>query len=393
MITLADYIIRKNIPLNENPALSALRGRVGIVQGCISIVLNLLLFGIKLFFGVVSNSIALIADAFHTLSDLASSAIVVFGFKMSSKPADTEHPFGHGRAETIASLCIAILIGFAGFEFLKTSIVRLMYIELIQASKIILVVVIITIILKEAIARLSYSLGETINSDILKADAIHHRTDMLSSILVLIAFGGAWVGYPKLDAIMGLGVAGLMLYSGYGVARSAIDDLLGKPVDLETIYDIKSIAMQVSGILNVHDIVVHSYGAHRFISLHIEIPEGKSPEFMHEMADQVEKVLADKMCADVVTHVDPVTVSGDEFDKICKIISENIKAMDIKSNIQDLRIVKNQGIESIFFQIPVYFEFQDKEKFKTLCSRDFHQLYPDCKVTIEFKSQMTMRKY
>ena len=391
MITLADYIIRKNVPLNENPALPAFRGKVGIVQGWISIVLNLLLFGIKLFFGVVSNSIALIADAFHTLADLASSAAVVFGFKMASKPADTEHPFGHGRAETIAALCIAILIGFAGFEFLKTSIVRLMYIEMIQVNQIIFVVVIITIILKEAMARLSYSLGETINSDTLKADAIHHRTDMFSSVLVLIAFGGAWVGYPKLDAIMGLGVAGLMLYLAYGVARNAIDDLLGKPVDPETIYDIKSIAMQVAGILNVHDIVVHSYGAHRFISLHIEIPEGRSPEHMHEMADQVEKVLADKMAADVVTHVDPVTVSGEEFDKICKIISANIQVMDIKSNFQDLRIVKNQGIESIFFQIPVSVEFQEKEKFKALCNRDFQQLYPECKVMIEFKSQMTMR--
>ena len=390
MITLADYIIRKNVPLNENPALPAFRGKVGIIQGWISIVLNLLLFGIKLFFGVVSNSIALIADAFHTLADLASSAAVVFGFKMASKPADTEHPFGHGRAETIAALCIAILIGFAGFEFLKTSIVRLMYIEMIQVSQIILVVLIITIILKEAMARLSYSLGETINSDTLKADAIHHRTDMFSSVLVLIAFAGAWAGYPKLDAIMGLGVAGLMLYSGYGVARNAIDDLLGKPVDPETIYDIKSIAMQVAGILNVHDIVEHSYGAHRFISLHIEIPEGRSPEYMHEMADQVEKVLADKMAADVVTHVDPVTVSGEEFDKICKIISANVQAMDINSNFQDLRIVKNQGIESIFFQIPVSVEFQEKEKFKALCNRGFQQLYPECKVTIEFKSQMTM---
>jgi divalent metal cation (Fe/Co/Zn/Cd) transporter len=266
-----------------------------------------------------------------------------------------------------------------------------MYIEMIQVSQIILAVVIITIILKEAMARLSYSLGETINSDTLKADAIHHRTDMFSSILVLIAFAGAWVGYPKLDAIMGLGVAGLMLYSAYGVARNAIDDLLGKPVDLETIYDIKSIAMQVEGILNVHDIVVHSYGAQRFISLHIEIPEGKSPESMHEMADQVEKVLADQMGADVVTHVDPVTVSGEEFDKICKIISANMQVMDIKTNIQDLRIVKNQGIESIFFQIPVSVEFQEKEKFKALCNRGFQQLYPECKVTIEFKSQMTMR--
>ena len=390
MITLADYIIRKNVPLNENPALPAFRGKVGIIQGWISIVLNLLLFGIKLFFGVVSNSIALIADAFHTLADMASSAAVVFGFTMASKPADTEHPFGHGRAETIAALCIAILIGFAGFEFLKTSIVRLMYIEMIQVSKIILAVIIITIILKEAMARLSYSLGETINSDTLKADAIHHRTDMFSSVLVLIAFGGAWVGYPKLDAIMGLGVAGLMLYSGYGIARNAIDDLLGKPVNPETIFDIKSIAMQVAGILNVHDIVVHSYGAHRFISLHIEIPEGRSPEHMHEMADQVEKVLADKMAADVVTHVDPVTVSGEEFDKICKIISANMQAMDIKTNFQDLRIVKNQGIESILFQIPVSVEFQKKDQFRTQCSLELQQDYPGCKVTIEFKSQMTM---
>jgi cation diffusion facilitator family transporter len=390
MKTLADYIIRKNVPLNENPALSAFRGKVGIVQGWISIVISLLLFAIKLFFGLVSNSIALIADAFHTLSDLASSAIVVFGFKMSSKPADTEHPFGHGRAETIASLCIAILIGFAGFEFLKTSIVRLMYIEMIQASKIILAVVIITIILKEAMARLSYSLGEAINSDTLKADAIHHRTDMFSSILVLIAFAGAWTGYPKLDAIMGLGVAGLMLYSAYGVARNAIDDLLGKPVDPETIYNIKSIAMQVEGILNVHDIVVHSYGAQRFISLHIEIPEGKSPESMHEMADQVEKVLTDNMAADVVTHVDPVTVSGEEFDKICKIISANMKTMDIKTTIQDLRIVKNQGVKSIYFQIPVSVDFQKKDQFKTQCALELQQYYHDCKVTIEFKSQMTM---
>ena len=202
MITLADYIIRKNVPLNENPTLPVFRGKVGMVQGWISIILNLLLFGIKLFFGVVSNSIALIADAFHTLSDMASSAIVVFGFKMASKPADKEHPFGHGRAETIAALCIAILIGFAGFEFLKTSIVRLMYIEIIQVSQIILAVVFITIILKEAMARLSYSLGETINSDTLKADAIHHRTDMFSSILVLVAIAGAWLGYPKLDAMM-----------------------------------------------------------------------------------------------------------------------------------------------------------------------------------------------
>ena len=387
---LADYIVRKIVPIGENPALSAFRGDIGMLQGWISIAVNLILFGIKLIFGIISNSISLIADAFHTLSDMASSGVVVFGFKMASKPADKEHPFGHGRAETIAALTIAIMIGFAAVEFFKTSISRLVYPEMIQVSQIVFVIVIITIILKEAMARLSYNLADKINSNILKADAIHHRTDMFSSFLVLIAFGGAWMGYQKVDAIMGLGVAGLMLYSAYGVARSAIDDLLGKPVDKKIIDDIKSRAMKVAGVWNIHDVVIHSYGAHRFISLHIEIPEGKSPEFMHEIADQVEKVLSDELDADVVTHVDPVTVDGKEFTKIQSIILGNLQTMNMVKSIQDLRVVKNRGIESILFEVPIPVEFQHKEEFQAKCSKELNQAYPDCEIKIEFKSQMSV---
>ena len=390
MMDLANYIIRKNVPLGENPALPPFRGKIGMLQGWISIGVNLLLFGIKFFFGVISNSIALTADAFHTLSDMASSAVVVFGFKMADKPADKEHPFGHGRAETIAALTIAIMIGFAAFEFFKTSITRLIYPEIIQVSQIVLVVVIITIIMKEAMARFSFSLGNKINSDTLRADAIHHRTDMFSSILVLVAFAGAWMGYSKLDAIMGLGVAGFMLYSAYGVARGAIDDLLGKPVDQLTIDSIKSQAMKVVGVENVHDIVVHSYGVRRFISLHIEIPEGGSPEFMHEMADQVEKSLANEMNADVVTHVDPITVAGEECSRIQEIILDNLRRMNMAETIQDFRLVKNQGVESILFQVPVSVEFHQKKQFRTLCSRKLQELYPDCQVMIEYKNQMSM---
>ena len=390
MMDLAHYIIKKNVPLGENPVSPPFRGKIGMVQGWISMVVNLLLFGIKLFFGVISNSIALTADAFHTLSDMASSAVVVFGFKIADKPADKEHPFGHGRAETIASLTIAIIIGFAAFEFFKASLTRLIYLEIVQVSQIVLVVIIITIIIKEAMARFSYSLGNKIHSDTLKADAIHHRTDMFSSILVLVAFAGAWMGYSKLDAIMGLGVAGFMLYSAYGVARQAIDDLLGKPVDQLTIDSIKSQAMKVMGVKNVHDIVVHSYGIRRFISLHIEIPEGGSPEFMHEIADQVEKLLENEMDADVVTHVDPITVSGEECNRIQDIILDNLRRMKMAETIQDFRVVKNQGVESILFQVPVSVEFNQKKQFKTLCSRQLQELYPDCQVMIEYKNQMSM---
>ena len=390
MMLLADYIIKKNVPQGTNPALPAFRGKIGMSQGWISILINFLLFGIKLFFGVISNSIALIADSFHTLSDMASSAIVVFGFKMGAKPADKEHPFGHGRAETIAALTISILIGFAGFEFLKNSIARFIQIEPIEVTGILFVVVFITIILKELLARLSYILGEAIDSDTLKADALHHRTDMFSSILVLVAFAGTWMGYARLDAMMGLGVAGFMLYSAYEIARNAIDDLLGKPVDLQTIQDIKSIAMEVEGIMNAHDIVVHSYGVNRFISLHIEIPEGESPELMHKKADKVEKLLAVEMNANVVTHVDPVTVEGEEYEKIHGIILKNLQAMNLPETIQHLRVVKTKEVESILFQVPVSVEFYQKEEFKTKCKQELQQMFPDSNVMIEFKSQMSI---
>ena len=390
MTALADYIIRKQVPSGENPELPKFRGNIGIIQGWISICANLLLFVLKLIFGFLSNSIALIADAFHTLSDMVSSAVVVFGFKMASKPADKEHPFGHGRAETIAALTISILIGFTGIEFIKTSITRFLDPAAIELSWAVILVVMTTIILKEVLARLSFNLGDKINSNTLIADAIHHRSDMWSSVLVLSAFGGTWLGYPKADALMGIGVAVMMIQSAYAIARSAIDDLLGKPVDKKTIKNIKEYAMQVAEVSNVHDIVVHSYGAHRFISLHIEIAEGKSPESMHEIADNVEKLLSEELEADVITHVDPVTIDGEEISVVKGIIMENQKLFGLHESIQDLRIVKNHHVESILFQIPVPVEFNKQEKFSKKCSENLGDKYPDCKIDIEFKSQMSM---
>ena len=390
MTALAEYIIRKQVPSGENPELPKFRGNIGIIQGWISICANLLLFVLKLIFGFLSNSIALIADAFHTLSDMVSSAVVVFGFKMASKPADKEHPFGHGRAETIAALTISILIGFTGIEFIKTSITRFLDPAAIELSWAVILVVMTTIILKEVLARLSFNLGDKINSNTLIADAIHHRSDMWSSVLVLSAFGGTWLGYPKADALMGIGVAVMMTQSAYAIARSAIDDLLGKPVDKKTIKNIKEYAMQVAEVSNVHDIVVHSYGAHRFISLHIEIAEGKSPESMHEIADNVEKLLSEELEADVITHVDPVTIDGEEISVVKGIIMENQKLFGLHESIQDLRIVKNHHVESILFQIPVPVEFNKQEKFSKKCSENLGDKYPDCKIDIEFKSQMSM---
>ena len=215
--------------------------------------------------------------------------------------------------------------------------------------------------------------------------------ERFSSLLVLVAFGGVWLGYPKMDALMGLGVGAMMINSAYKIVRSAIDDLLGKPVDSKTVHQIKTIAKEVEEVSNVHDIVVHTYGAQKFISLHLEIAEGKSPEKMHDIADQVEKMLSNKMEADVVTHVDPVSVEGEEITEILQIIKKNLISCNLDVRIQDLRIVKNHHIESILFQVPVSVEFNKKEEFNRQCSLDLKNQYPDCKIIIEYKSQMSIR--
>ena len=199
------------------------------------------------------------------------------------------------------------------------------------------------------------------------------------------------MGYPKADGIMGLGVAVMMIQSAYTIARSAIDDLLGKPVDANTIKIIRGFALQVPEVYNVHDIVVHSYGAHRFISLHIEIAEGKSPESMHDISDTVEKLISQELEADVITHVDPVTIEGEEISIVKGIVELNQKAFNLKDAIQDLRIVKNNQIESILFQVPVPVEFNQKDEFKEKCSLELIQKYPNSEIMIEFKSQMSMR--
>ena len=159
----------------------------------------------------------------------------------------------------------------------------------------------------------------------------------------------------------------------------------------KTIHTIQILAKQVNDVFNVHDIVVHSYGAHRFISLHIEIAEGMSPENMHNIADSVEKLLSEKMEADVVTHVDPITLEGEEIAVVKEIITKNLSQCSLPPTFQDLRIVKNRKMESILFQVPLPMGYNGQKEFRKKCSKELKNKYPDCHIIIEFKSQMTTR--
>ncbi len=388
MNRLTTFLVNRVIAKGDDALEPSNRLKVGKLEGYLSIFSNLFLFGIKLFLGVISQSIALLADAFHTLMDVATSGIVILGFKLSQKPADAEHPFGHGRAETISSLLIAFLIGLVGIEFLKSSINRLYNSEELMVDPRMIFIIVITIVIKEIMARVSHEMGELIESDILKGDAVHHRSDMLSSLLVVVGLMGVRLGWPELDSYMGIGVSIFILYTGYELARNAVDELLGKPPTKEMINSISHIAIQVNGVLNVHDIIVHQYGVKKFISLHIEVGDDHTADQLHVIADSVEDKIAKKMYANVVTHIDPVKCGGSAENSIMDLVNPIVENYTVGS-IQDLRIMNENGtVSNISFEIPCSVEFMHKEKVQAELNQQISHVYPQCKIEIKFINQI-----
>lgn len=387
------FLVKKTQPKGVEPDSPEFRGHVGVLEGWVSIIGNFVLFVVKLIFGWMANSIALIADAFHTLSDVATSIVVIVGFKVSQKPADKEHPFGHGRAETIATLTIAILMAVVALEFFKSAVDRLFFsdsdIDVTLLNWLFISVVTLTAMAKWWMASFAYYLGDLINSDALRGDAVHHKSDVYTTVLVIVGLVAAKYGIPHVDGIMGLGVAIMILQAAYEIAREAIDDLLGKPASAEVIQSITEMAMTVPGARQVHDVVVHNYGEQIFISLHVEIDEATAPAIAHNIADNVEHKLAHELNAEVVTHVDPVAASGEVVGGVRSIIEKALATFGKDFSVQDLRIVGEAPVESILFELPVPADCSQQDEIESAIRDSLSNAHERAAVIIEFKAQMT----
>ena len=284
------------------------RTRYAYLEACVSIAGNSLLFVLKLILGLMINSIALITDAFHTLSDTGSSLVIILGFKAAKKEPDSEHPFGHGRFEYITTLVIAILLFIAGAQFIVQSIQRLLDEVNISESDYLLVIGVIVIIsaaAKEAMARYSMRLGKKIDSQALIADAWHHRSDALTSVAVGLAIIGAYYGLHILDPIFGLVVSGLIIYTAVTLFRFASDTLVGKSPDSDTVETISRAAHSVDGVKGAHRITIHDYGPTKIVSLHVEVERDITAAQAHEIAKTVEDNITDTTKASTIVHVDP----------------------------------------------------------------------------------------
>ena len=274
---------------------STKENKIALTEGWLSIFLNIILFGIKFWAGFISGSIAIIADAWHTLTDSISSVIVIIGLKISSKPPDEEHPFGHGRAEIVAAIIISVLLAVISFYFLKESIVKLLNAEKVIYGLPAIIVTIISIVAKELMAQYAFWAARKTGKKSLKADGWHHRSDAFSSLIILI---GIFIGkyFWWIDGAMGFIVAIIIAYAAYEIFNDTLNSLLGEKADEDLIIELQRITKNISGEkLHLHHIHIHNYGNHSEITFHIKFP-GKTTileidNIVHKIKTQIRKDL------------------------------------------------------------------------------------------------------
>lgn len=280
--------------------------KAGYTEGIVSIVVNTLLFALKFSAGIITGSIALTADAWHTLSDSVSSVVVVVAVKLSSKKADKEHPFGHGKWEQIAALFIAFILGIIAYDFLKNSIIRLKDHQSVHFGLFAIVVTIISIVIKEALAQYAFYIARKTDNVTVRADGWHHRSDALSSVVVLVGILFAsrfwWI-----DAVLGIIVAIMLFYATYEIVRESVNKLLGEKPSPELIKQvIAEIESTTQDNLFPHHFHIHNYVSHQELTFHIKLDNKLSINDGHQLATTIENKILNKYGIVATIHVEPI---------------------------------------------------------------------------------------
>ena len=303
-------------PASELQHMEKHKTAVGYIISSLSIVLNIVLFILKYWVGVLSASVAIVADAWHTLSDTLTSLVVLISFKISSVPPDKKHPYGHGRAELIAALVVGILLAVVGFNFFVESIHRLIDRQAAAYGTLALIVIAASVVSKEAMAQVSIRAGRRTNSRSLIADGWHHRSDAISSLLIFIGIV-AGQRFWWTDGVLGLVVSLLIFHATFGILKDTISALLGEEPDEEEIARIISLSSQLTPHdLHVHNPRVHDYGQYRELTLHIYLPADMRLSEAHEIVTALENAIKKEMGIEATVHIDPDSrASTREHDK------------------------------------------------------------------------------
>lgn len=363
---MTNFLVKKFIKNSEEINNPVVRQKYGTLSSIIGIICNIFLFILKYIMGTLSNSISIVSDAFNNLSDCASCLIMLLGYKMASKPADKEHPFGHGRIEYLISLIIAVIIILVGAELLKNSIFKIITPEELNFNITVLISLVFSILVKIWMSIFNTKLGKKINSTVMIATAKDSRSDVIATVSTLIALVSSIFTKLPVDGIMGIIVSVFILKSGYEIVKDTVDELLGKPASPELIEQIKSNVLENEKILGIHDLVIHNYGPGNMIgSCHVEVACNENIMIIHDIVDEIERKILKQLKVMMTIHMDPIEIDDELTNNAKKMVLNIIKEINPSLNIHDFRIVHGEAFTNLIFDLVVPYECKlSKEEIK-----------------------------
>ena len=352
-----DFLVRKFIKNYQDTKDANVRTSVGKLSGIVGILNNLFLFVIKFVIGTIVHSVSIQADGVNNLTDAGSNIISILSFHLSNKPADKDHPFGHERTETIASLFVGILILVLGFETAKESISKVIHPGSIDFRLASVIILLVSIIVKFWMYTYNKKLSKTYDSSLLEATALDSISDVCGTTAVLVSTLLSPVLHFNLDGYMGIVVSGIILYGAYGLLRDMINSLIGEAPDPELVHNIVDMIMAHPAILGVHDMMLHNYGPNKiFASAHVEVDSSKDIFETHDHIDNIEREVKENMNIDLVLHMDPVKVNDPETELYRAKVVEAIHQIDPKWGFHDFRIVSGPTHVNLVFDLVIPFE-------------------------------------
>lgn len=352
-----NFLVRRFIKNYQDTKDADVRTSVGKLSGIVGIFSNLFLFVIKFVIGTIVHSVSIQADGVNNLTDAGSNIISILSFHFANKPADKDHPFGHERTETIASLFVGILILVLGFETAKESISKVIHPGSIDFRLASVIILLVSIIVKFWMYTYNKKLSKTYDSSLLEATALDSISDVCGTAAVLVSTLLSPVLHFNLDGYMGIVVSGIIIYGAYGLLRDMINSLIGEAPDPELVHNIVDRIMAHPAILGVHDMMLHNYGPNKiFASAHVEVDSSKDIFETHDHIDNIEREVKENMNIDLVLHMDPVKVNDPETELYRAKIVKAIHQIDPKWGFHDFRIVSGPTHVNLVFDLVIPFE-------------------------------------
>ena len=360
---MTEFLVRHFVKDYEAVEKSAVRTAYGVLASMVGIVCNVFLFLVKFIVGLLLHSVSVTADAFNNLSDAASSIISFIGVKMAGKPADKEHPFGHGRIEYIAALIVSFLVLEVGFTFLKDSVSKIRTPETLNFQLISVVILILSIGVKLWLGVFNKKLGKKIDSKVMMAVFTDSMGDVITTSATILSLVIFRLTGLNIDGIVGIGVALVVMWAGVGIAKDTLEPLIGEAIDPEEYDKVKHFVERYQGIEGTHDLIIHNYGPNQSMaSIHAEVPNDADIEEAHELIDRIERDAVDELGILLVIHMDPIEMRDEQVMTVRGEVEAALKELDPQCSIHDLRVVNGMGQINLIFDMVVPFEYDEEEK-------------------------------